>query len=55
MSKFRAPKVHLQSWVTIEEYATLEKLCKAKEWTISQLVREGVARVAKEHAEDMAA
>jgi hypothetical protein len=52
LSKFKAPKVHLQSWVTLEEYTALEKLCLAKQWTISQLVREGVALAAKEYAEE---
>ena len=55
MRKYKAPKVHLQSWVTMEEYAVIEKVCRRKQWSISQLVREGVALAAREYAEDMAA
>ena len=42
----------LQSWITMDVYAEVEKVCNKKRWTLSRLVREGVALAAKKHAEE---
>jgi len=51
----KVPKVSLQTWVTMEEYAAVERVCLAKHLSLSQIVREGAALAAKKYAEEIAA
>jgi len=46
----KVPKVLVQSWLTAEDYAVVEKACIGKQMTLSQLVREGVKKYAEEIA-----
>jgi hypothetical protein len=48
----KVPKVLVQSWVTLDQYSEIEKVCLEKQWSLSRLVREGVALAAKKHAEE---
>jgi hypothetical protein len=44
----RVPKVLVQSWLSAEEYAALEKVCHEKQWSVAHVVRESVRHYAKE-------
>jgi len=54
--KFKAPsvpgpKVLVQTWLTADEYAAVEKACLEKQWSLAHFTRESV----KKHAEEIAA
>jgi hypothetical protein len=44
----RVPKVLVQTWLTAEEYAAVERVCNEKQWSMAHLVRESVRQYAKE-------
>jgi hypothetical protein len=46
----KGPKILVQSWLTAEEYAVVEKVSLEKQWSVAQVVRESVRKYAEEIA-----
>jgi hypothetical protein len=43
-----AQKVHLQSWISAEEFSVIQRACAARKWSVAQLVRESTKKYAEE-------
>jgi hypothetical protein len=48
----KVPRVLVQSWITMDQYSEIEKMCLEKNWSLSHMVREGMSLVTKKHAEE---
>jgi hypothetical protein len=51
----KVPKVSLQTWVSATEYAEIEKVCMARQMSLSQVLREAAVLAVRKHAEKMEA